>query len=314
MLGMRLIRPAPQGDESYRAGYSHRESRRQTPVSEGGVMARILIAGCGAVGTRLGGLLAADGHEVWGLRRQAGVLPAPIRPLQADLRDRASLGHLPEGLDYVFYSASAGRFDETAYRAAYVDGLRASGQQPRRVVFTSSTGVYGQTDGEWVDEDSPTEPPGFSGRCLLEGERLVLAGPYPATVVRLAGLYGPGPGRLIDRVRHGQAVCPSGPPRYTNRIHRDDAASALHHLVGVASPASIYVGCDDEPTELGTIYRWLATQLGVPEPRVGSAGEALRPQGGNKRCRNHRLRASGLVLRYPTFREGYGAILAADQE
>lgn len=281
-------------------------------------MARILIAGCGAVGSRLGLMLTADGHEVWGLRRQAAALPAPLRPLSADLRDRASLHRLPEGLDYIFYTASAGRFDEAAYRAAYVDGLRnliealhGGGQQPRRIVFTSSTGVYGQTDGEWVDEDSPTEPPGFSGRCLLEGERVLLAGPYPASVVRLAGLYGPEPGRLIDLVRQGQAVCPSGPPRYTNRIHRDDAAGALRHLMAVETPASIYVGVDNEPTELGTVYRWLATRLGVPEPRVGSDGEGLRPQGGNKRCRNRRLLATGFVLRYPTFREGYGAILDA---
>lgn len=280
-------------------------------------MARILIAGCGAVGSRLGLMLTADGHEVWGLRRQADAVPAPVWPLAADLRDRVSLIGLPEGLNYIFYTASAGRFDEAAYRAAYVDGLhnlievlRAGEQEPRRLVFTSSTGVYGQTDGEWVDEDSPTEPPGFSGRCLLEGERLLLGGPYPATVVRLAGLYGPGPGRLLDLVRQGQAVCPSGPPRYTNRIHRDDAASALRHLMGLENPAPIYVGVDNEPAELGTVYRWLANRLGVPEPRGGTAGEGLRPQGGNKRCRNRRLLATGFTLRYPTYREGYGAILA----
>lgn len=280
-------------------------------------MPRILIAGCGAVGNRLGGLLAADGHEVWGLRRHADAVREPLRPLSADLRDRASLNVLPAGLDYVFYTASAGRFDEAAYRAAYVDGLRnliealrAGRQQPRRLVFTSSTGVYGQMGGDWVAEESPTEPPGFSGRCLLEGERLLLTGPYPATVLRLAGLYGPGPGRLIESVRRGQAVCPSGPPRYTNRIHRDDAAGALRHLMGVASPASIYLGVDNEPSDLATVYRWLAKELGVAEPRVGAAEQGLRPQASNKRCRNRRLLATGFALRYPTYREGYGAILS----
>jgi nucleoside-diphosphate-sugar epimerase len=287
------------------------------PLRNLSAMARVLIAGCGAVGCRLGLLLTADGHEVWGLRRRASAVPAPLQPLCADLGEPTSLRGLPEGLDYVVYTASAGRFAEEAYRAAYVEGLRnviaalrAQGQRPRRIVFTSSTGVYGQTEGEWVDEDSPTKPLGFSGRYLLEGEHLLLAGPYPATVVRLAGLYGPGPGRLLQSVRGGQAVLPSGPPRYTNRIHRDDAARALRHLLRIESPAAIYLGVDDEPADQATVYRWLAKALGVPAPRVGTVADTSRPQGGNKRCSNRRLLSTGFTPRYPTFRDGYRAILA----
>jgi nucleoside-diphosphate-sugar epimerase len=281
-------------------------------------MARILIAGCGAVGILLGRLLAADGHIVWGLRRRVGALPPPLRSLWADLADPTSLRALPEGIDYVFYMAAAGRFDDAAYQAAYVTGvtnligaLQAQGQRPARLFFTSSTGVYGQTHGEWVDEDSATEPPGFSGHRLLEGERALHDGPYPATVVRLAGLYGPEPGRLVEIVGAGRAVCPSGPPRYTNRVHRDDAAAALRHLMGLSSPPSLCIGVDDEPAELATVYRWLAIRLGAPEPPTGDPEEGLRPQGGNKRCRNQRLLATGFTFRYPTFREGYGAMLAA---
>jgi len=281
-------------------------------------MARILIAGCGAVGTLLGRLLAADGHFVWGLRRSAGALPPPLQPLRGDLADPKSLRALPEGIDYVFYTAAAGRFDEAAYQAAYVDGvsnligaLQAQGQRPVRLFFTSSTGVYGQAQGEWVDEGSPTEPPGFSGHCLLRGERLLHEGPFPATVVRLAGLYGPEPGRLVEIVRQGRAVCPSGAPRYTNRIHRDDAAATLRHLMALPSPPALCIGVDNEPADLATVYRWLAARLGVTEPPTGGPEEGLRAQGGNKRCRNQRLLATGFTLRYPTFREGYGAMLAA---
>jgi len=280
-------------------------------------MARILIAGCGAVGTLLGSLLGADGHVVWGLRRSAGVLPPSLQPLRADLADPETLGSLPEGIDYVFYTAAAGRFDEAAYQAAYVDGvsnligaLQAQGQRPVRLFFTSSTGVYGQTQGEWVDEESPTEPPGFSGRCLLRGERLLHDGPFPATVVRLAGLYGPEPGRLVEIVREGRAICPSGPPRYTNRIHRDDAAAALRHLMALPAPPALCIGVDHEPAELATVYRWLAARLGRPEPPTGGPEEGRRAQAGNKRCRNQRLLATGFTFRYPTFREGYGAMLA----
>jgi len=281
-------------------------------------MARILIAGCGAVGTLLGRLLAADGHFVWGLRRSSGALSPPLQPLRADLADPKSLRTLPEGIDYVFYTAAAGRFDEAAYQAAYVDGvgnlidaLQAQGQRPARLFFTSSTGVYGQAQGEWVDEESPTEPPGFSGRCLLAGERLLHEGPLPATVVRLAGLYGPEPGRLVEIVRTGRAVCPSGAPRYTNRIHRDDAAAALRHLMALPSPPALCIGVDNEPADLATVYRWLAARLGMPAPPTGGPEEGLRAQGGNKRCRNQRLLAAGFTFRYPTFREGYGAMLPA---
>ena len=85
-------------------------------------MSRIVIAGCGDVGTRLGLTLSAAGHEVWGLRRQPQRLPDPIRPLAADLRDPNTLGTLPEGIDALYYTAAAGGYREENYRAAYVDG------------------------------------------------------------------------------------------------------------------------------------------------------------------------------------------------
>src|SRR4029453_19001481 len=139
----------------------------------------VLIAGCGDVGSALGLLLAADGHEVFGLRRRPEHLPAPIHPLAGDLGDPASLAAMPPGIELVAYTAAADRFDDDAYRRAYVDGvtnvvgaLRVAGAPVRRLLFTSSTAVYGQTDGGWVDEAAAAEPSGFSGRRGLEGGRL----------------------------------------------------------------------------------------------------------------------------------------------
>ena len=279
-------------------------------------MARVVIVGCGALGSLLGERLAAAGHEVWGVRRTVAALPPVIRPVTADLRLPAELEALPEGIDYLVYTASAGGFEEASYFAAYVEGpahvlalLARRGERPRRLLFTSSTAVYGQVGGEWVDEDSPTEPAGFSGRCLLEGEALFRDSPFPATVVRLTGLYGPGPGRLIAMLRAGAATIPSGPPQYTNRIHRIDAARLLHHLMELAAPADRYLGVDTEPTEIATLYGWLADALALPPPPVAGAGHPVR--GGNKRCRNDRIVATGFTYRYPTFRDGYGAIVAA---
>ena len=162
-------------------------------------MANILIAGCGYVGTALGLRLAAAGHMVWGIRRSAEGLPSGIHHLAADLTAPETLQDLPPALDVVFYTAAPNGSEEAAYRAIYVDGLRhvlealvRQHQSPRRVLLTSSTAVYAQSAGEWVDETSPTEPQHFTGRRVLEGERVLLDGPFPATVLRLGGIYGRG--------------------------------------------------------------------------------------------------------------------------
>lgn len=291
-------------------------------------MARILIAGCGDLGTALGQNLHAAGHDVWGLKRQPSDLPPTIHPLAADLTDPATLDRLPTALDSVIYSAAAANFTEVAYRAAYVSGvshllqaLRAGGQQPQRLLFVSSTSVYAQHQGEWVDENTPATADGFSGRCLREGEQLIWDSPWPAVAVRFGGIYGPGRTRLIDSVRDGSATRPTGAPIYTNRIHRDDCARVLHHLLDLPDPQSLYIGVDDEPAPLDEVLCWLATQLGVPNPPVAplvplkpgaTRHETAARLRASKRCRNARLRASGFQFRYPSYREGYQTLLAAE--
>jgi nucleoside-diphosphate-sugar epimerase len=282
------------------------------------VTGRVLVAGCGYVGSQAAGRLVARGCEVFGLRRRPRGLPDGVVSLAADLADPDSLADLPPGLDLVLYAASAGGGDEAAYQEAYVDGprnlleaLERCGQAPRRVLFTSSTSVYAQTGGAWVDEDSPTEPPHPTGRLLLAGERVFRDGPFQAILLRLGGIYGPGRTRLAESVLEGSARLPGDDgPRWTNRIHRDDAAGALVHLAcDVAEPAPVYLGVDREPAELAAVLGWLAAELGVPEPLPGPAAAGRRVRG-NRRCSSRRLVASGYRHRFPTFREGYAPLLA----
>lgn len=281
-----------------------------TPTHDAEGHDRILIAGCGDVGSRLGRLLADRGHMVWGLRRDPEVLPRAIQPVAADLSDPSTLDDLPEGLDLVVYTAAADGRDETAYRAAYVDGprnlldaLQRAGETPRRWLFTSSTGVYGQDDGSPVDEDSPTEPASMTGRVMLEGEQVFRDAPWPAVVARLAGIYGPGRTRLLDRIEAGEARCSDSETHYTNRIHADDAAAALAHLAYLDDPAPTYVVVDDEPAERCRVLRDLAEHLGAPPPPHDEPTAHRR--GANKRCSNWRLKETGFTLRYPSYREGY---------
>lgn len=280
-------------------------------------MSRILIAGCGDVGSALGSRLAAAGHEVWGLRRSAAALPGGVRLVRADLGEPEALARLPARIDAVVYLATADRFDDHAYERAYVRGARnllaaleASAGALRRFVFVSSTSVYAQSAGEWVDEDSPTEPVRFSGKRLLEGECLVRRAPARAIVVRFAGIYGPGRSRLQQSVLDAKP-CQQTPPLYTNRIHRDDCAAVLEHVLALDAPEEIYLGADCEPAPQCAVMDWLAAELGVPAPpRIEPADEADAKTSRNKRCRNARLLASGYRFIYPSYREGYAKIIA----
>lgn len=278
---------------------------------------RILIAGCGDLGTELGLQLAARGWEVFGGRRSPEVLPPEITGVRSDLE--GDLGDLPPGLDVVVHAAAAGGRGVPGYEAVYRDGLRRllqrlfdDGQDLRRAVFVSATSVYGVADGSEVDEDTPTEPSRGTGEVLVQAEQLLRTGPFPGLSVRLAGIYGPGRTRLIDTVREGTARQPRG-DHPTNRIHRDDAAAAIVHLLTeVDDPAEVYVGVDRDQAQLAEVQRFLAAELGVPEPPLADDGDDQGRRSGAKRCRGDRLLATGFELRYPTYREGYRAIIAGE--
>ena len=283
-------------------------------------MSRVLIAGCGYVGVSLGEMLARDGHEVWGLRRDPSDLPKSIRGVAADLSRPESLGAIPERIECAVYAAAPQAADATspelAYRATFLDGLgnflralREQAEHPRRIFFTSSTSVYDQHRGEWVDEDSPTHPARFTGEILLLAERLLWASGFRTTAVRFGGIYGPGRTRLIDHVRSGEALRPAGPVHYTNRVHRDDAAGMLRYLMRLDAPERLYLGVDCEPAAEAEVLGWLADRLGVGPLRDASpASPAPRRRAGSKRCRNTRLLESGYKFLYPSFREGYASL------
>ncbi len=271
---------------------------------------RLLIAGCGDLGIRLATRLH-DGStwQITGLRRDISALPPFITPLSADLSRPETLAQLDVEWDAVVYQATPGRRDETAYRRTYVEGLSnlLDRVRPRRLIFVSSTAVYGQDGGEWVDEESNTEPSRFNGRLVLEGERVALAAAAESLVVRFSGIYGPGRERLIDSVRSGRARCRPEPPQWTNRIHAEDCAAVLEHLLELEEPEPLYCASDCRPAARCEVFDWLAECLGVEMPERLDADETA---GQGKRIDNRRLLASGFEFQFPDYRHGYGAILS----
>ena len=272
---------------------------------------RILLAGCGDLGERVAQRLRARGDEVWALRRQPPARGGHgIHWLRGDLTDPASLHELPVGITRLVYLPAPATRDKAAYRAIFVDGLRhlldaLDGRQLGRVVLVSSSAVYGEHDGDWVDEATPTGPPGFNGAVLLEAEEWLAEQSLPSTVLRLAGLYGPGRLQLIERLRAGQLRVPRETPHWANRIHVDDAAAAVAHLLQLKSPQPLYLGVDDTPMPLDELYDFLAALIDAPLPAEGAAPAGV----GSKRLRNARLRASGWAPQWPDAREGYAALL-----
>lgn len=278
---------------------------------------RVLIAGCGYVGMAAGAELARRGHEVFGLRRGAegaGQLKeAGIELLAADITRRAELDRLPRSFDWVVDTVSSTGGSVEDYRQVYLNGMRnlidwLAPAPPKKFVYTSSTSVYGQQDGEWVDETSATEPASATGHVLRETEQVLLkAG---GIALRVAGIYGPERGYWLRQYLRGEAVMTGDGQRILNMIHRDDVAGGIIAALQNGRPRSIYNAADDEPVAQIDLFRWLSTTLGREMPPLATGADEAASRRGvtNKKVSNRKLKEElGYRFKYPTFREGFAA-------
>jgi nucleoside-diphosphate-sugar epimerase len=288
---------------------------------------RVAILGCGYVGIALGRTLASTGHDPVGVRRSTdgieAIREAGFEAVQADVTDPAVLAAVPD-VDAVVFAASSGGSGADAAREIYVDGLAGAiehfadrDQPPDRLLYTSSTGVYGDHGGDWVDETTPIEPTTTKTQVLADAESVAIeraerVGMEP-TVVRLAGLYGP------DRYRIGRFLDRPVTEGWSNLLHREDAAGICRFLLERTAPPELVLAVDDEPVSKWALADWLATELDEPRPpkrtrherlHSGDHGERTRRRLlTSKRCRNDRLRRMGYVFEHPTFRSGYDATI-----
>jgi len=266
-------------------------------------MPRILIAGCGYVGSSTADLFHAAQWEVEGWTRSGHAeKPYPIRAV--DISDRAAVAAAASAFDAVLHCASSGGGGTESYRRIYVEGARnlISELRPRTFLYTSSTSVYAQAGGEWVDEESATEPVHETGKILREAEEFVRQN--RGMVARLAGIYGPGRSALLRKFLSGEARIEAGTERYQNQAHRDDIAAALFHLVDTPNELQIVNVTDDRPMTQRQCYEWLAAKLDRPVPPIASRIPERKRGASNKRVSNRRLREIGWQPRFPTFSRG----------
>lgn len=265
-----------------------------------------LIAGAGDLGSRVAHSLRAQGATVSAISRSGG-----DGRIAADLSSATAIAKLVARADAIIFTAAPAERSEQAYRALFIQGvqniIRTRGLQP--LFFCSSTAVYGQNDGSWVDESTPTKPSACNGRILLEAESLMRAGDIS---LRLGGIYGPrfstasGQSSVRDFARR-QAISGVAPlaQHWTNRIHLADAASAILFALKLKNPPPTLNLVDNEPCTQQALYDSQRIAAGLtPIPPIAATESG-------KRVANTRLRALGFVCEYPSYREGYASLSGA---
>jgi nucleoside-diphosphate-sugar epimerase len=285
---------------------------------------RRLIIGCGYLGRRVAQRWLDAGDRVYALTRSeanATVLRVlGIEPLLGDVTQTDSLNMLPE-CDTILHAVGFDRSALPSKREVYVDGLRnvldAMRLRCGHFLHISSSSVYGQENGELVNEDSLCQPAHESGQICLDAEQVVadrfVHGEIPAAaILRLSGIYGPQ--RLltrIDAIRQKQPL-PGNPNAWLNLIHVDDATAAVLAAADSSlKPTGVFLVSDDQPVQRRTYYETLAGLLGVDEVHFDEDAPARHTRGVGKRCCNRRLREQlGVALRYPTIETGLQQALA----
>lgn len=268
---------------------------------------RILIAGHGYLGKPLAQELTEDGHTVSAITKTVDGINPNAYPLQScDLGDPLAVQSIAFDPNIVIHCASSNRGGADAYRSVFRDGIDNLHRKfPNAHIFlTSSTSVYGQTDGSEVDEQSTAEPDRDTGRYLREAERNLIR--YEGTVLRLAGIYGPSRSVHLKKFSEGTAAIESGDvSRFLNQIHLDDIISAINHLLSdEARPQTkgeIFNVADETPMTQRECYEGLATIFEKPIPPEAEPNLNRKRAWTNKKVSIEKLKSTGWSPKFPSF-------------
>lgn len=287
---------------------------------------RLVVFGCGYVGSAVAEAAVRAGLHVTALTRNAGqaktLRAAGVRPIVADLASDSWHGELRDAPEFVLNCVSSGGGGLDGYRHSYLDGMRSILRWAGKIggvgtfVYTSSTSVYPQDGGVVVDEFAPTGG-GDRAEILAAAEKELISNAVACRrwfVLRLAGIYGPGRHALLEQVRAG-AVAGAG-DHYLNLAHRDDIAAGIWACFGAPEnvASTVFNVADDGAARKREIVEWLASRLGVPAPTfTGAPSGGRRAVTPDRIIANAKLKATlGWRPNYPTFREGYAGILATE--
>ncbi len=273
----------------------------------------VLIAGCGFVGLPLARNFVASGWETHGLTASetsaSSLRGEPFSVHALDISKGAIWRHLAERhFEVVIHCASSGRGGTQSYEEVFFTGTQnlIANLKCQRLIFSSSTSVYAQTDGSWVDETAEAYPERETGQILRKTEDLVLA--VGGTVARLAGLYGPGRCAPLKKLLEGRAMIEEDGRRVMNTLHQSDAAGALQFLAETES-TGIFNVVDNQPVAEIDWFRYVCGRLKASLPPFGPRDLNRKRGWTSKRVSNQKLRSLGWDPIYPTFREGLAPVL-----
>ncbi|MEN9975653.1 MAG: hypothetical protein RLZZ282_1659 [Verrucomicrobiota bacterium] len=264
---------------------------------------KLLLVGYGYLGHALARVFREGGWELVLVSLEGG----GGTTIACDVGDRSAVNRLPDA-DFIVHCAASGRGGAAAYQHVYVEGCRnlAARFPGVPLCFTSSTSVYGQTDGSVVTEESPAMPERETGRLLLEAEGIALGA--GGLVVRLAGIYGPGRSVILQKFLSGAAVMEDDGRRFLNQIHRDDAARAIYHLATSGVRGSLFNGSDSQPLTQRACYEALSEMFARPLPPSGPRDLTRKRGWTHKQVSNKNLRATGWEPEFSTFLDAVAGI------
>lgn len=279
-------------------------------------MYNILVVGAGYLGSEIAREFKRRKQRVYALTRDSEKAERfkteEIIPVQADLTRPETLRDIPPA-HFIVFCAAPDESTEDGYREIYLDGIRnflesmKNRPRPYLAVLISSTSVWKDRGGEWVDETVPADGTSVKSKILLASEHLVLNSGYPSVIFRLSGIYGPGRNRL-KVFRNGVWPKTGEADGFMNMIHVRDAASAMLPLFKNSKEGSIYLGSDDKPVLRSEFCHWLSEKTKAPHAPL----DKTRAEG--KRCRNTEMKKLGVILEYPSFEAGYETFLADERE
>jgi len=296
---------------------------------------KVLFAGCGDIGVRairtLLGNSLYDHWETLAMRRKPSALPSDIEAIQGDLCDSENFLSILDNsnIDVIVVTLTPDSMSDQGYLDSYVNGanvlkstIKKLSYRPQLIIWVSSTGVYGQSCGEWVDESSVASSRSYRGKRLLEAENLVKSISkelvtnnstlIKSVIVRFSGIYGPGRVRLLNQIKKGN-IASKHPVSWTNRIHVVDCAGIIIHIIDLYSQkkdiSNLYIGTDNQPVPAYEIQSWLANHMRVKIEENNDIPKNIDNKNINRRCNNKLIKDSGYNFIFPDFKKGYTPLL-----